>query len=319
MLPRVQQEGGDLSAQLVRGLTLYGNQAKPAIPYLVRALGGAMAQASGQPNNQEFAQALIYALGAIAKGDEGAGRSLEPYLLLAAHDPNLGTRPAALTALGKVRIDPKKGIPALLEALDDPSPQIRSAALEGLSEYGAAAKETVPRIVALLEDKNHGTAAVAAIALGRLGTNAQSAVPALIKALDIAEDGLCNNAANALGKFGPAARPAIPALEKVLQHSRGTEKLNAAFSLWRIDGRTDVVPILIKRLESQAAWDPMERLSPQNTRSFMLDVLGEIGPPAKAAVPLLQQMLQTAEPSLHAEIQTALERITPPANPAADL
>ena len=319
MLQRLQQREGGLSAQFLQGLWAYHAEAKPAIPYLLQALGRAYPpQAWGRAKNAVSAQALVGALAEIGKGDEELGRWLEPCLLEAIHDPDRGTRSIALTALGKVRVNPKKGIPALLEALDDPSPGTRSAALMGLAEYGAAAKETVPRIVALLEAKNHGTAMMAAAALGDLGTNAASAIPALVKALDSPEDDLRHNAANALGKFGPAARPAIPALEKLLRHSSGMEQENAAVSLWRLDGRTDVVPILIDSLKSQGTWDPLERQNPNGVRSFAVSQLGEIGPPAKAAVPLLQQMLQTADPNLRAIIQRALTRITAPPKPAAD-
>ena len=116
----------------------------------------------------------------------------------------------------------------------------------------------------------------AASALGELGTNAQAAVPALIKALDSPVEGLCINAASALGRVGPAARPAIPALEKLLAHPNGWVKRHAAFSLWRLDGRTAIVPLLIDHLTNEVAWTFLERLNPGPERLYALSQLGEI-------------------------------------------
>jgi HEAT repeat protein len=313
MLQRLKEDEGGLSPEFVWGLGEYGPQAKPAIPALLKDCG--------RSENRQLENGRICALVRIESGDEEAGGLLEPHLLEAVHSSDWAVRSSALTALGEVRVNPKKGIPALLEALEDPSHPICSAALTGLAEYGAAAREAVPRIVALLEGNNTSIAAQAATALGRLGTNAVSAIPALIKVLDVPAFDLRLNTVAALGSFGPAARPAIPALEKLLQHSTSLVRENAAFSLWEIDGRTDVVPMLIQKLEGKTALESIETgISPQRRRSSILHKLGKIGPPAKAAVPLLEKMLENADPSLHNEIQQALERIeriNPPGKPKA--
>ena len=304
MLQRVQrEEKAGLSALFVRGLGWYGEQAKPAIPYLLKALG--------RTQNPVFSQALVPALAQIGKGSPEVLRAVEPFLLEALDNPRWVDRFTAMMTLGPLGVDPQKGIPLLLAALNDPEPMIRGTAVMALRLYGAAAKPTVSEIATLLEDEDPGVAGNAALALGDLGTNAQAAVPALIKALDSPVENLCINAASALGRLGPAARPAIPALEKLLEHPNGWVKRNAAFSLWQIDGRTAIVPLLIDHLKNEAAWTFLERMNPGPERLFALQQLGEIGPPAQPAVPLVQHLLQTGDADLRAAAQKALEKISP--------
>jgi HEAT repeat protein len=153
-----------------------------------------------------------------------------------------------------------------------------------LEQYGALSGNLVERIVRLLSDKDDATASTAASALADSGTNAVLAVAALTRAFKDPRENVRNNAAVALGRIGPAAKPAIPALETLMRQSEGGLKLAACRALWLVDGRLDVVPVLMDRLRDASTWSPIERLNPADQRLFIIRCLGEIGPPAQAAI-----------------------------------
>jgi HEAT repeat protein len=206
------------------------------------------------------------------------------------------------------RFGPKAAaaVPALIDYLNDPSARYRLNAANVLAAIGPAAKDAVPTLIALLKDSKYTGRANAVSALGEIGPAAKDAVPALIEALKEDDRGVSGNAPRALGLIGPAAKAAIPLLERALQDSDRRFRMQAAAYLWRIDTAfiSVSVPIMIEAIENP----PRDSGNP----SFYLSkALGDIGPPAKEALPVLRQVFDRPDDFGRWTAASALCRIDP--------
>jgi hypothetical protein len=118
------------------------------------------------------------------------------------------------------------------------------------------------------------------------------------------------NATLALMRLGPDARPAVPALIKAIDNDANKSNLRAftatvrevmVVTLGRASAGTDeAVPVLTKALET-ATTDKMERAAAR--------ALGEVGPPARPAVPVLRKFLKDTNPDTREAVEEALQKI----------
>ncbi|HEY3884128.1 MAG TPA: HEAT repeat domain-containing protein [Vicinamibacterales bacterium] len=69
-----------------------------------------------------------------------------PLLFEALNDADQSVRNVAVTYLGIIRDDPRKGVPGLIRALGDESPDVRSASATALGAYGALAVSAIPAL-----------------------------------------------------------------------------------------------------------------------------------------------------------------------------
>jgi HEAT repeat protein len=184
---------------------------------------------------------------------------------------------AALVRLGAPAVAP------LREKLTDPAARV--AAMEILGTIGRPAKPALPDMVKALADPDETYRSDAAVAIASLGVDAADAVPELRKLLEGASTppGTRYSAAYALGRIGPAARPA---LEKLRELAATDDELLATVAVWaalKIDPAdsslfASAVPRLRKALRSG---DEIVRLE-------AAVALGDIGPDAKRALPILE-------------------------------
>lgn len=206
-------------------------------------------------------------------------------------------------------------IPHAIALLKHRSPTARQAAVNGLRALRIGtptANEAIPALIEALEDKELFYNVAQAIA--EFGEIASNAVPVLTRALaDAGTTGVgqaTNNfynrravAAHALGKIGSSAASALPDLKAALQEPDFFLRGQAASAIWRISGDVDTaLPVLLREM-------------PGTGRPFKRDwitALGEMGPRAKAAVPLLQSELDKGKVKWFLEhITNALNRIDP--------
>jgi HEAT repeat protein len=174
-----------------------------------------------------------------------------------------------------------------------------------LGRMGAAASDAVPVLCRALENDDEGIRAAAAHALGHIHAQPGIAVPALMKALKWKSTPGPDIAAEALAKFRGDAKEAVPALKDLAKQGKDHERVEAGFALWMIEGKTDnAVPILVKELQSGQAYRAIYRL-------------GQIGPPASAAVPDLTGELQNKDHRLGAA--QALWKITQKPEPTLSI
>jgi len=125
--------------------------------------------------------------------------------------------------------------------------------------------------------------------VGDLLNRAEEPIPALVEALHYEcksgslQGRVRSHAARSLGQFGSAARAAIPALVQSLKADADSGvHASAAFALAAIGPEEVVVPALIGVL-NHAVYEK---------RWLIVQALGELGPPAKEAVPALVKVLQ---------------------------
>ena len=190
----------------------------------------------------------------------------------------------ALIRLGPAAVD------TLRQRLADPA--LRGRALEILAAMGPAAKPAVEDMIKSLSDADPSVRGDAAVALAAIGADATAAVPQLTKML--ADDGAPAAkypAAYALGRIGPAANPALDQL-RVLATS--SDDVLATVALWATlkiaPGDTSLleqaVPALRKAVRSER----------EIVRLEAAVALGDIGPAAASAIPILE-LVSEEDPS----------------------
>ncbi len=190
-------------------------------------------------------------------------------------------------------------IPVLTRALtdDDEDDRVRMHTASALGEMGPQAAEATPSLIQALKQHNEMVAKWAALALGKIGPGAKDAVPALIDAMKGGDWDMRCCAAEALGQIGPGAKAAVPALEEALKDEHA--RFYAAEALAKLGLPDKALPVLIALLEHESP----------SFRKAAAKTLGEIGPPAKAAVPALREALKDKTHYVRKAAAAALKKI----------
>lgn len=211
--------------------------------------------------------------------DVTEGRLADEYIRLLS-SPAAEVRTAAAAALaraGAVAVEP------LEKSLEDKS--IRGPALEILAAMGPLSQDALESLVKALDDPDPTHRGDAAVAIAAVGPAAVMAVPRLQQIVGDANvpAGLRYAAAYALGRIGPAAKPAFAALRGLASTE---DELLATVAVWaalKIEPADtslfgEAVPLLRRALRS----------SNDVARLEAAVALGDIGPTAAGAVPLLE-------------------------------
>ena len=174
-------------------------------------------------------------------------------------------------------------------------------ACRALGGIGPKAKSVADELVRLTKEGIASVRRDAAKAIGNIGPAAGAGVVGpLVELLNDRSHPVREEAAIALGKLGMLAKSAVPALERTIANQQLGVRVEAAKSLWLLTGRTEkVIPVLIEELAEFE--DSVESAK----------TLGEIGPPAKAAVTALVGALNSVDPETRMRAAEALGRIGP--------
>lgn len=198
--------------------------------------------------------------------------------LLADADPTAGrSAGAALIRLGS------PAVATLRAKLADPA--LRPNVLEILAAMGPAAKPALGDLVAALGDADPDCRGDAAVAIAALGAEGAEAVPQLQKMLANASavEGERYAAAYALGRIGPAAAAAAPALRELAQSQ---DEMLAAVATW---AALKIKPDDASHFEAAI---PLLRRALRGDRELVrleaAVALGDIGPAAVSAIPILE-------------------------------
>lgn len=224
----------------------------------------------------------------------GGARSL-PLLrqLLRTRDQNLHDRTFDILH----RIGPE-AIPLLAEMLRDRRADIRWRSVDLLVDLAPDTESIQPALCHALNDADLMVARDAARALGALGSRAAPSVSALADSLMHRDTHVRLYAAEALASIGPSAAPAIPTLTKALGDPFPGVRWGACEALASIGtAAAPAVPQLIQALKDEFLY----------VRICAAGALGSIGPPAATALEPLKEIAN--DPTLHAEVQWALNRI----------
>jgi HEAT repeat protein len=185
----------------------------------------------------------------------------------------------------------RAGWRAVLQA--DTDARARRAAAFALGELGPAA-EDVTALAAALRDKDANVRRHAALALGRAGA---AALDPLIAALGAEQAETRRLASLAAQGIGPAAAPLAPRLAEALQDKDFNVQRQAAGALAKV-GKPAVSALSAALKEG-------------GSRRLAAAALGEIGPAAAGAAPLLREALKGDDASLAQAAAVALLRVAP--------
>ena len=212
----------------------------------------------------------------------GDAKAAVPALVFVLRVRNEETRVLAAEVLSKMGARARPAVPALKEMVKSAKSLARLAAADALWHVDPAANEVFGVVVGALGGTDR-EADYASDILASMGPRARPAVPALTTALQSQNERMRLAAARALGTIGPAASPAAGALRGLLKVGDCEVRLSTAEALWRITRRgDDIIPVFIERLGS----------SDKDTCVRAAELLGEIGPSAKASVPALRRLVQ---------------------------
>jgi HEAT repeat protein len=226
-------------------------------------------------------------------------------------DQDAKVRHAALVTLAAVGpgtpLDPPR---ALGTTLTDESPENRVATVNVLASYQRGLDPWIPSLIRMLErDTDRSVRDSAASALRhRISQPAVTAavVPILVAGLRSQDREVRVQLAGLLGRIAPDAGAAIPALLRVLTEPIDSEVAafenqardpgcNAAEALGRIAPGTESAPEVIRALTEVA------RSGHRFRRAWAAYALGQFGPAAASAVPVLIHMLDEDPPNMWVE------------------
>ncbi len=204
----------------------------------------------------------------------------------------LGTalRRAAIEALGNIGPAAHSAIPVLRHLLNDTGEfamgdHVFSA--KALWQITGETNESLPVLINALEKENSFWAADI---LGMMSADAKPAIPALQNAIQNGDGYIRLRSALALHKIEPGFSLPSPLLLDLLKDENSTTRYEAADAIWSANhDASEIIPTLIdliKPNQKMPLWD----LDYESDRAIQL--LGEIGPQAKAAVSRLKEIIQ---------------------------
>lgn len=255
-------------------------------------------------------------------GKCGAAKSDVTILVNAIKDPkeNLDVRIDAAVALWTIDQD-SRAIRFLIDtfAADKLNLSVQASILYSVGGFGA---EAVPFLTEAIRSNDPYIRYCGVCALGEIALRSQEAVPGLIEALDSSDNSVRHAALRALGEIGPAGRLAEPRLIELLSDSDIHIRAPAVLALMQIDPHSlQARRVLLDSLQDVVLKDDQDSLhvwfgvlgrlgnkiqllgptltpllvsvfgDPLNysdDRIIAASCLGDIGPAALAAVPVLR-------------------------------
>lgn len=279
---------------------------------------------------------LIHNLGEIG----GTNEEIVPIILGALRDTNGEIRATAKSAIqwGCLTEAANASTGALLGALKDSDEEVSSSAAHLLGLIMGENVKVIPALIKYLGDPDAKTRA-RAIGLLIKPVGERVATPRLIEALDSTNALVRGAAARILGTYGTVAGAAVPKLAELVKEENEQDtqiRYSAAEALWRIDQQLrPLIPFRIAELKHEregVRWDAASFLgergpeaacavpilaemlrndSRSRLRAKAATTLGQIGPQAKAAIPALKQALQDENKNVRDAAAEALKQIDP--------
>jgi len=270
-----------VSGKAARDLVQIG---KPAVPFLMKAL-----------NDPFISYAAVDILGRMGPGAKDAFDEINKAF------PRLGAH--ASVALS--RLDPVRALGVLKAYLHDS--KTSSVTPEGFAAIGP---DAVPVLKDALQNHDRNIRLYAMKSLGEIGPLAADALPQLILMVKDHDKEIQVAAIRTLRKMVPAARSAVPDLLAVVHDTSAPEKvrLEAAAAIRLMQGQAE---------SSLEEWDVLYYLAVLYSARFQknealekiaISALGNIGPQAKKAVPVLEKMIR--DPKAAGSCFEALRKIS---------
>jgi HEAT repeat protein len=148
--------------------------------------------------------------------------------------------------------------------------------------------------------------------LGKMGPEAKAALPALIKAADDNDKQVWSGALNLIADLGPAASEAVPALLEGLDSRKaqgGRQRDRNQALLRTANALANIGPAAVPALSEALTGNSPVR------KTVAARALGQMGPDAKAAVPVLLKALEQDDDQFRHDVSDALGQIGAPSVP----
>jgi len=261
-------------------------------------------------------------------------------------DPDSNTRAWTVSALGAMQVEQETATKLLVDTLQDENDNVRSSAAASLGQIGPAAASAVPQLQRLLEtEEQRADNPLSELAcwkileaLEKMGPAARAAVPMLTNRLNSANPMISAYAASALwaiephnplsipcfmekltpggdhpsnsaqywslialARIGPEGRAALPLVRNLLGLNNPQNQMAAAVAAWKIDPSG---PPPIELLENTFH----SRVHIMNRRTA-IQLLGELGPPARAAIPTLIEATKAPDALMRDDARAALQQV----------
>ena len=288
------ENDSEILAETLNTFHKMGNQAKDAVPELIKMLGS---------DDEELMKRGALALSGLGK----QAKPVADELIQSLSSENTAERFRALHLLGYMGELAKPGLDKILSILlktqksyelisYDLISYEQNLAAKALGNLGIHAKSVVPKLVSALKNQR----LPAAFALGEMGVNADSAVADLKSALKAKDREFRAYVARALGQMGENAKSAIPDLVAVLKADNSYVFEQAAIALGKFgNSASPIVSDLTADLKNENA----------EIRLKAIVALGLIGVPAAGAVPELKLALEDTNPEFRAPAAEALANL----------
>jgi len=280
-------KGGEASTQLYK----LSMESDDVIPSLVKAL---------RNDNPNIRADAVYTLWFISTEKKVPEDQITRML----KDKDISVRVEAAKAVGYMHKDAKEVLPILLEGMEDEDYYVRFRAIMGFVFFGHEIDKEIPQVIPnllkALGDENPSVRHPAGMALKEFG---EPAVPGLIEALGSVNPAARDRAADTLGGIGHDAADAVPALINTLKDDEPRIRHEAAIALTKIsEGNIkEALPILIDGLNGNDG---------TGVQSRSAEALAKMGPAAKDAIPVLLEVLETANGLAKCNIAFALTQIS---------
>lgn len=238
--------------------------------------------------------------------DESDPEATFAALVTALKDGDARVRRGAAESLGRLRYKHEASAKALLAALeaeipasvDESNELVVGKVVTALGELGVAAGRTVP-LLTQLAARTNTTGTLSVVALARIEPQEATWTDELIKRLE-GNDPVW--AAWELGRHGERARSAVGRLRQIAETSRDWDlKVMAATAAWRLDPSS---PNPLKQIADEL---PQQ----QGGHYEVIRLLGELGPAARIAAPVLCQLQCTYDIVAREYANEALLKIAP--------
>ena len=276
----LQDEDPAVGWRALWALSVVGPDATEGVPEVLKLL---------DHPQEKVRAAAIFTLGEIGPvADDTATR-----IVKSIRTPSATVRYQAILAIRKAGAEI---IPELQALLQDDDPDIRTAAGYAVSLFGNKAKAAIPALEAVLDDQDKNVREAAAYALGSMEQAAANSLPKLIDLIQDPEYDVQTTAFRAAIAVGTGD----PRLMKALREANNKGKWAVPFMLREFAMNPQgAVDHLIKKLEGK---DSGLRLS-------AAWALGQIGLPARDAVPALEKTLKDSQPQTRVVAFMALRQI----------
>jgi HEAT repeat protein len=304
LIPMLDDRSVELRRLVISLLRPLGPQARDAVPALVRLLK--------QSNNMDESRDVIETLASIGPDAKDA------VSVLTAKLDDSWLRLRAVSALGQIGPSARSALPALrialLEAIKKPAESEPRFTLE---ERPPTNQEMIEGVIATL---------------GCLGSVSVSTLKELAERPDLNLAGKIV-VVNTLGKLGPAAKETAPLLKTFLKSDEPGLRSVSAIALWRIQKDTEAItvagPILkdaVVRAEGRAVamqspeWQlthgffeerPRADVLTEEALGRLVELMGEIGPPAKSNLPELRRLCSCPGSSVREAAAVAIQKVNP--------